>query len=104
MRQGPPEGGPCTELYVRRRPTLPPPLGGSTIGAGRLNFRVRDGSGWFPVAMAAVTLVTQVGPRLCWGRGVGGVVAGVSSCGYRLVVWCWVVDANMLFFARFHTQ
>ena len=48
-------GGPFEE-DVRRRPTLPLPLGGSTIGAGRLNFRVRDGSGCFPVAMAAVTL------------------------------------------------
>ena len=30
--------------------------GGSIIGAGRLSFRVRDGSGRFPAAMAAVTL------------------------------------------------
>ena len=29
---------------------------GSIIGAGRLSFRVRDGSGRFPAAMAAVTL------------------------------------------------
>jgi hypothetical protein len=29
---------------------------GSIIGAGRLSFRVRDGSGRFPVAVAAVTL------------------------------------------------
>src|SRR6476661_1820981 len=41
---------------VRRRPTLPQPLGCSTIGAERLNFRVRDGTGCFPFAMAAVTL------------------------------------------------
>ena len=31
-------------------------LVGSIIGAGRLSFRVRDGSGRFPVAVAAVTL------------------------------------------------
>ena len=29
---------------------------GSIIGAGRLSFRVRDGSGRFPVAVTAVTL------------------------------------------------
>ena len=33
---------------VRRRPTLPQPLGCSTIGAERLNFRVRYGTGCFP--------------------------------------------------------
>jgi hypothetical protein len=39
---------------------------GSIIGAGRLSFRVRDGSGRFPVAVAAVTLF-----RFCVGGGVG---------------------------------
>lgn len=33
-------------------------LWGSIIGAGRLSFRVRDGTGRFPAAMAAVTLFT----------------------------------------------
>ena len=69
--------------YVRRRPTLPPPLGGSTIGAGRLNFRVRDGSGCFPVAMAAVTLCPLLGR-------VGGP-------GGRSVVAYLVVDTGGLF-------
>ena len=40
-------GGLC-QMYVRRRPTLPQPLGCSTIGAERLNFRVRYGTGCFP--------------------------------------------------------
>src|SRR6478735_7248590 len=35
-------------MVVRRRPTLPQPLGCSTIGAERLNFRVRYGTGCFP--------------------------------------------------------
>src|SRR5690349_23728302 len=35
-------------MCVRRRPTLPQPLGCSTIGAERLNFRVRYGTGCFP--------------------------------------------------------
>ena len=37
---------------------------GSIIGAGRLSFRVRDGTGRFPAAMAAVTLCKFVLP-LC---------------------------------------
>ena len=41
---------------VRRRPTLPPGPPGSTIGADRLSFRVRNGTGRFPVAMTAETL------------------------------------------------
>src|SRR3954447_26488090 len=82
--------------YVRRRPTLPQPLGCSTIGAERLNFRVRDGTGCFPFAMAAVTLAV---PR------VGGVVTPVPgghawwclfSCVQLCVcVVCWFVDANI---------
>jgi hypothetical protein len=55
-------------MYVRRRPTLPQPLGCSTIGAERLNFRVRYGTGCFPFAMAAVTLAEHTHPRVA---GVG---------------------------------
>src|SRR5215468_6532740 len=40
-------------MVFRRCPTLPRGLPRSTIGAGGLNFRVRDGSGCFPVAVAA---------------------------------------------------
>ena len=42
---------------------------GSIIGAGRLSFRVRDGTGRFPAAMAAVTLFTLfwVPPHACGG-------------------------------------
>ena len=42
--------------YVRRRPTLPHRHQCSTIGAERLSFRVRNGTGRFPLAMTAVTL------------------------------------------------
>jgi hypothetical protein len=45
---------------------------GSIIGAGRLSFRVRDGSGRFPVAVAAVTLFT-----LCWWWGAVVCAAGL---------------------------
>ena len=41
---------------VRQCPTLPRGLPRSTIGAEGLNFRVRDGTGCFPLAIAAATL------------------------------------------------
>ena len=39
-------------VLSRRRPTFPPSCPGSIIGAGGLNFRVRDGNGCFPSAIA----------------------------------------------------
>ena len=44
------------ESVFRRCPALPRGLPRSTIGAEGLNFRVRDGTGCFPFAMAAATL------------------------------------------------
>src|SRR5215469_4988728 len=41
---------------VGRRPTLPRGPPRSTIGAEGLNFRVRNGTGCFPFAMATETL------------------------------------------------
>ena len=43
-------------MHVRRRPTLPRGPPRSTIGAEGLNFRVRNGTGCFPFAMATETL------------------------------------------------
>ena len=56
----------------RRRPTLPGGLPPSTIGAGGLNCRVRNGNGCFPAAMATGNLALsgarppdlRAGPRL----------------------------------------
>src|SRR5690606_27965908 len=48
------ERPPACEDDARQRPTLPHPPGCSTIGAGRLNFRVRNVTGCFPSAMATV--------------------------------------------------
>src|SRR5881409_1201682 len=49
----------CSTLDIRcrswRRPTLPRPRDRSTIGADRLNDRVRDGNGCGPVALVAST-------------------------------------------------
>ena len=46
-------------MVVRRCPTLPHPPGCSTIGAVGLSFRVRNGTGRFPHAMTAVTLLPE---------------------------------------------
>ena len=55
---------------------------GSIIGAGRLSFRVRDGSGRFPVAVAAVTLFFfQPRVVVLFGGGVWSV---------RFVVGSWL--------------
>ncbi len=57
-------------MGVRRCPTLPqgPPC--STIGAVSLSFRVRNVSGRFPDAMAAVTLAPITDPgTVCGGGG-----------------------------------
>ncbi len=53
---GGPVSWPTIGKNVRRRPTLPPRHQGSTIGAEGLSFRVRNGTGRFPFAIAAETL------------------------------------------------
>lgn len=50
------------EVWVRRRATLPHPSGCSTIAVPGLSFRVRNGSGRLPWAMAAANLVLYI-PR-----------------------------------------
>ena len=77
---------------VRRRPTLPPSTPGSTIGADRLSFRVRNGTGRFPVAMTAVTLSRCPGtrPAPC-GDGDGPTVTREPHSGRehnRVIAWC----------------
>ncbi len=51
--------------HVRRRPTLPRGPPRSTIGAEGLNFRVRNGTGCFPFAITAVTLLRCHQQKLC---------------------------------------
>ena len=60
-------------MVVRRCPTLPHPPGCSTIGAVGLSFRVRNGTGRFPHAMTAVTLLPAP-PHVVWGW---------EACGYN---------------------
>ena len=52
--------GPIPVVCARWCPTLPHPGGCSTIGAVRLSFRVRDGSGRFPVAVTTETTTWAV--------------------------------------------
>ena len=43
-------------VLIGRRPTLPRTCARSTIGAERLNYRVRDGNGWDPLARITQSL------------------------------------------------
>ena len=76
---------------VRRCPTLPHPPGCSTIGAVGLSFRVRNGTGRFPHAMTAVTLLPVPVVCLVWAFFRGGksvvVTTVVLGC-YSVVVFC----------------
>ena len=63
---------------------------GSIIGAGWLSFRVRDGSGRFPAAMAAVTLFFW-GPLVFWGCFGGGVGVWLLWCGCGRLGVCYTV-------------
>ena len=75
MEMPPDFSGGISLICVRRCPTFPPGLG-SIIGAGRLSFRVRDGSGRFPAAVAAVTFFT-CGVKVCLVVGCGVVCVDV---------------------------
>ena len=51
--------------YSRQRPTLPHTCACSTIGGGRLNFRVRNGNGCDPAPMTTGKLVVR--GSIAWG-------------------------------------
>ena len=67
---------------IRRRPTLPPGCPGSTIGAVRLNFRVRNGNGCDPAPMTTGKLAAARGRRkLSKIKSGGGTYARRHHCG-----------------------
>lgn len=73
---------PGSSSVVRRCATLPHPVGCSTIAVPGLSFRVRNGSGRLPWAMAAANLQLSVAPFL-GGPGcvvVWGPVGGRDAC------------------------
>ena len=84
-------------MGVRRCPTLPQGLPCSTIGAGRLSFRVRNGTGRFPLAMAAETLsmfqfhnmksLFSCGPDR---------TSGTTQWTRALAEECWVLSSHRL--------
>ena len=80
-RDGTPCGGavPVGFVVLWRCPTLPQPIGCSTIGAAGLSFQVRNGAGRFPGAVTTTRLFVQHAPHL------------VVGCG--LIVVCIVVAA-----------
>ena len=92
--------GVCSEglpvRVVRRRATLPHPVGCSTIAVPGLSFRVRNGTGRLSWAMAAANLLLYgqtLGSAGLWrpGNRIGDAIAvDVSSCGQTMliVVWC----------------
>ncbi len=57
-------------ILTWRRPTLPGGYPPSTIGAGELNCRVRDGTGWTPAASATKKISLHDTPphTVCQGR------------------------------------
>ena len=81
---------------MRRRATLPHPVGCSTIAVPGLSFRVRNGTGRLTWAMAAANLLLYgqtLGSAGLWrpGNRIGDAIAvDVSSCGQTMliVVWC----------------
>ena len=80
-------------VCARWCPTLPHPGGCSTIGAVRLSFRVRDGSGRFPVAVTTETTTWAV--RQCSCDSVIRLPANTHTrtlvvCGWWLG-WVWTV-------------
>ena len=67
-------------VVLWRCPTLPQPIGCSTIGAAGLSFQVRNGAGRFPGAVTTTRFSVQHAPHL------------VVGCG--LIVVCIVVAAQ----------
>ena len=76
---------------------------GSIIGAGRLSFRVRDGSGRFPAAVAAVTLFSFQPP---WFTHIVVCVFLVVGCGlldlwFVVARFCGVLRVNPVYLVSF---
>ena len=84
--RAPAESGGPQVTGVRRCPTLPHPGGCSTIGAGGLSFRVRNGSGRFPSAVTAVTCVELFG-RGRWLSALVGRAPGAAQ--WTRGMWLW---------------
>ena len=86
VRDGTPCGGavPVGFVVLWRCPTLPQPIGCSTIGAAGLSFQVRNGAGRFPGAVTTTRFSVQHAPHLAVGCGliVVCIVVAALCCLY----------------------
>ena len=82
------------KVLVRRRATLPHPSGCSTIAVPGLSFRVRNGSGRLPWAMAAANLLLSI-PRAITPVGAGVVGWGPDSGRDRRIDPCDVQGVSL---------
>ena len=88
--------GVCSEglpvRVMRRRATLPHPVGCSTIAVPGLSFRVRNGTGRLTWAMAAANLLLYgqtLGSAGLWRPGnriVDAIAVDVSSCVHPVLI------------------
>src|SRR3954451_9705422 len=109
MLRATPSGVALNSVNVRRRPTLPRPPGRSTIGAGGLNFQVRNGDWVFPrryghrnsIKISTKTYRSSHTPQPFGGCGGLGVLAvfrePYSEREHRYIAQC-------LWSCRQHTQ
>ena len=77
-------------VECRRRPTLPHPNECSTIGAGGLSFRVRDGTGRFPSAITTdntINLSTNHSGRTQWIARNTPQPHTTCGCVFRVAQW-----------------
>ena len=95
-----PRGLNLIQVCARWCPTLPHPGGCSTIGAVRLSFRVRDGSGRVPVAVTTETsgwAVRCVDSLVWWSppaphtHTLTLTRVRVCACVWLVVGWVWTV-------------
>ena len=77
-------------VVLWRCPTLPQPIGCSTIGAAGLSFQVRNVAGRFPGAVTTTRLFVQhAPPRPCFGWGVWVDRGLYSGCGcFASLLFC----------------
>ena len=72
-------------VVLWRCPTLPQPIGCSTIGAAGLSFQVRNGAGRFPGAVTTTSFGVQHAPHLVVGCGLIVVCIVVAACAACIV-------------------
>ena len=94
---------PLFVVWLRRFPTLPHPVGCSTIGVVGLSFRVRNVAGRFPNTMTTASLVYPLPTphmRVVCARVLGGLWVGCDSysgCEHKRVVFPHCLCGGVVF-------